>query len=271
MRRRSFETAGRENRMLLQQGNARDERVDLNLAVTLAGTAGALNAAAFYSVGFFSANMTGNVSTLSDHLAIGQWQSALFYFSIVFAFILGAGVSTLLINTGRRRHIHGIYAYSVLTEAVLLALLGCADLWLLEAWRTPVVVLGLAFLMGLQNAVVTRISDARVRTTHVSGMATDIGIELGIALDILRGRDRETDASHNRSKLRLHLYTIAAFLLGGVLGVVAYQAIGGWLFIVAAGLLFVIALTGISRSRRIAGRTASSDVSARSAGPTSDQ
>ncbi len=66
--------------------------------------------------------------------------------------------------------------------------------------------------MGLQNAVVTRISDARVRTTHVSGMATDIGIELGIAFDILRGRDRETDAAHNRSKLRLHLYTIAAFL-----------------------------------------------------------
>ena len=245
--------------MLLQQGQARNERVDLNLAVTLAGTAGALNAAAFYSVGFFSANMTGNVSTLSDHLAIGQWQSALFYFSIVFAFVLGAGVSTLLINTGRRRGIHGIYAYSVLTEAVLIGLLGCADLWLLGAWRIPVVVLGLAFLMGLQNAVVTRISDARVRTTHVSGMATDIGIELGIAFDILRGRDRETDAAHNRSKLRLHLYTIAAFLLGGVLGVVAYQAIAGWLFMVAAGLLFVIALTGISRSRRIAGRNGSSD------------
>jgi uncharacterized membrane protein YoaK (UPF0700 family) len=33
------------------------------------------------------------------------------------------------------------------------------------------------FLMGLQNAVVTRISNARVRTTHVSGTATDIGIE----------------------------------------------------------------------------------------------
>ncbi|MGO8462711.1 DUF1275 family protein, partial [Rhizobium ruizarguesonis] len=47
---------------------------------------------------------------------------------------------------------------------------------------------GLAFLMGLQNAVVKRISDARVRTTHVSGMATDLGIELGIAFDILCGR-----------------------------------------------------------------------------------
>jgi uncharacterized membrane protein YoaK (UPF0700 family) len=244
--------------MLVQQGTARNERIDLNLACTLAGIAGALNASAFYSVGFFSANMTGNVSVLSDHIAIGQWLSGIFYLTIVLAFIIGASVSTLLINAGRRRHIHGIYAYSILTEAVLLAMLGIADLWLLGTWRVPVFVLGLAFLMGLQNAVVTRISDARVRTTHVSGMATDIGIELGIAFDILRGRDRETDAVHNRSKLRLHFYTIAAFLLGGILGVVLYQTIGGWLLIVAALLLFVISLMGISRARRTSGHIAPS-------------
>ena len=175
--------------MLVQLGTARNERIDLNLACTLAGIAGALNASAFYSVGFFAANMTGNVSVLSDHFAIGQWSSSLFYLTIVIAFIVGAGVSTLLINAGRRRSIHGIYAYSILTEAILLMALGFADLWLLGTWRVPVLVLGLAFLMGLQNAVVTMISDARVRTTHVSGMATDIGIELGIAFDILLGRE----------------------------------------------------------------------------------
>jgi len=238
--------------MLVQQGTARNERIDLNLACTLAGIAGALNASAFYSVGFFAANMTGNVSVLSDHIAIGQWSSGLFYLTIVIAFILGAGVSTLLINAGRRRSIHGIYAYSILTEAILLTALGLADLWLLGTWRIPILVLGLAFLMGLQNAVVTRISDARVRTTHVSGMATDIGIELGIAFDILRGRDHESDAAHNRSKLRLHLFTISAFLLGGIVGVVFYRAIGGWLLIAAAMMLLIIAILGISRARRAA-------------------
>ena len=235
--------------MLVQQGTARNERIDLNLACTLAGIAGALNASAFYSVGFFAANMTGNVFVLSDHIAIGQWSSGLFYLTIVIAFVLGAGVSTLLINAGRRRSIHGIYAYSILTEAILLTALGLVDLWLRGTWRVPILVLGLAFLMGLQNAVVTRISDARVRTTHVSGMATDIGIELGIAFDILRGRDHESDAAHNRSKLRLHLFTISAFLLGGIVGVVFYRAIGGWLLIVAAMMLLIIAILGISRAR----------------------
>ncbi|WP_392713913.1 YoaK family protein [Rhizobium ruizarguesonis] len=236
--------------MLVRQGSHRNEKIDRGLAASLAAIAGALNASAFYAVGFFSANMTGNVSTLSDHLAVGQWVSALFYGGIVLAFVLGAAVSTLIVNEGRRRGMHAIYAYSILVEAMLLAILGCADLWLLAAWRVPVLVPGLAFLMGLQNAVVTRISDARVRTTHVSGMATDLGIELGLAFDILCGREPATETRHNVTKLRLHLYTIGAFLIGGILGVFIYRAVGGYLLILAATLLTAIALDAIRRAKR---------------------
>lgn len=64
--------------MLISQGAARNERINLNLACSLAMIAGALNAAAFYAVGFFSANMTGNVSSLSDHLATAHWGQAVF-------------------------------------------------------------------------------------------------------------------------------------------------------------------------------------------------
>lgn len=240
--------------MLVRQGSHRNEKIDRNLAASLAAIAGALNASAFYAVGFFSANMTGNVSTLSDHLAVGQWLSALFYGGIVVAFVLGAAVSTLIVNEGRRRNVHAIYAYSILTEAALLTILGCADLWLLSIWRVPVLILGLAFLMGVQNAVVTRISDARVRTTHVSGMATDLGIELGTAFDILLGREPAIDARHNYTKLRLHLYTITSFLAGGILGVIIYRAVGGYLLILAAGLLTMIALDAIRRAKRTPGR-----------------
>src|SRR3546814_156682 len=185
--------------MLIRQGAARSSSNDRRLACTLAAAAGALNTAAFQAVGFFSANMTGNVSSLSDHAALGQWLIGAFYLTIVLAFIGGAAVSTLLINAGRRRQVHAIYAFSIFTEGGLLALLGFADLWLPAAFRGPVLILGLSFLMGLQNAVVTRISDARVRTTHISGMSTDIGIELGMLLDIARGREHDADAAPYKS------------------------------------------------------------------------
>ena len=235
--------------MLVQQGEERGNDVDQRLACTLAAVAGALNTAAFEAVGFFSANMTGNVSLLSDHIAAGQFLTGSFLFAIVVAFIIGSIVSTMLVNFGRRRQIHGIYAYSILAEAALLAMLGCADLWLDAVRRGPVLVLGLSFLMGLQNAVVTRISGARVRTTHVSGMATDIGIELGMLIDILLGREPSEYATPYWTKLRLHGLSILSFLVGGIVGVLVYRAIGGLLLLGTAALLLAIAVAGIRRAR----------------------
>lgn len=245
--------------MLVQQGAARSDAVDRRLACSLAGVAGALNASAFYAVGFFSANMTGNISTLSDHIAVGQWLPGLFYLAIVLAFILGAMVSTLLIDAGRRRGVHGIFAVNILIEAGLLVVLGAADLWWPAPGRVPTVVLGLSFLMGLQNAVVTRISDARVRTTHVSGMATDIGIELGLLLDIARGADVFAEAAPIRARLRLHLETILSFLGGGIVGVMIYRACGGYLLWITAVVLAAVAGAAIVQAKRSAG-TASASV-----------
>lgn len=235
--------------MLLQQGKARSDAVDRRLACILAAIAGALNTAAFHAVGFFSANMTGNVSSLSDHVAHGDWWLSAFYLSIVIAFVFGASVSTLLINAGRRRNIRSIYAIGILLEAILMALLGAVEIFIPSLERGPVLILGLGFLMGIQNAVVTRISDARIRTTHVSGMSTDIGIELSMLLDIARGHELAEEAENYSNKLRLHTQTVLSFLGGGVVGVVIYQIIGTRLLLAMAAVLFILAAHAILRSR----------------------
>jgi uncharacterized membrane protein YoaK (UPF0700 family) len=236
--------------MLVRQGAERTNDVDRGLACTLAGIAGALNAAAFHAVGFFSANMTGNVSALSERMGTGEFFIALGFGAIVSAFILGAACSSILINAGRRRSVRGIYAYSILVEALLLALLGAADTWMLHDLRAPILILGLSFLMGLQNAVVTRISEARVRTTHVSGMVTDIGIELGTLFDVFRGRQSRNAAAPNLAKLRLHLETVLSFFAGGILGVLIYVKSGGLLFLMGALILLAISLNGLLGARR---------------------
>jgi uncharacterized membrane protein YoaK (UPF0700 family) len=236
--------------MLVTEGSERNGAIDRRLACYLAAIAGALNAAAFHAVGFFAANMTGNVSALSDHMATGEWLIGLFYLAILLVFIAGAFTSASAISAGRRRGLRGVYAYVILSEGALLAALGCADLWLLAKWRESTLVLGLAFLMGLQNAVVTRISGARIRTTHVSGMATDIGIELSVAVEGLRGLDGREHIAENRSKLSLHGYTVLSFLLGGIVGVILYQAVGAYLLIISGATLLSVAIGGILQSGR---------------------
>jgi uncharacterized membrane protein YoaK (UPF0700 family) len=239
--------------MLIRLGDERSVGIDRHLGWTLAAIAGALNASGFYAVGLYSSNMTGNISSLADHVALADLRISATYLALVAIFVLGAGVSALLINAGRRRQIAFTYAFSILAEAVLLIGLGCADLWLNGTGHDPLLAYGLSFLMGLQNAVVTRISNARVRTTHVTGMLTDIGIELGNLADLLVHRDdqqgREEVASFNKEKLWLHSLTVAAFLIGGVIGVLAYKQIGPYLLFATAGVLALLGLSGILTKR----------------------
>jgi uncharacterized membrane protein YoaK (UPF0700 family) len=228
--------------MLIREGDQRDLSIDVRLATLLAGVAGALNAAGFQAGGLFSANMTGNVSALSDHLGLGQVGMAALFGSLIMAFITGAFVSGLLIEVGRRRQVRAIYAFSITFEGLLLLLLGGLDIFI-QNFGAGLLVLGLSFIMGLQNAATTRISNARVRTTHVSGMATDIGLGLAALLDA--GAERENALA----RLRLYTQTIIAFLIGGILGAVLYFTISGYLLIIAAAILFAIALPEVRRAR----------------------
>lgn len=227
--------------MLVREGENRTIGIDIRLAALLAGVAGALNAAGFQATGFFSANMTGNVSAISDYLGLGQFSLAALFSALVASFIAGAFISGLLIEAGRKRGVRAIYAYSITLEAVLLVALGVLDL---IAPNVITLILGLSFIMGLQNAATTRISNARVRTTHVSGMATDIG--LGLAA-VVGDPPQRAEAI---ARLRLYLTTILSFFAGGILGVVAYVMIGGWLLLVSAAVLVMIATPEALRASR---------------------
>lgn len=105
--------------------------------------------------------------------------------------------------------------------------------------------------MGMQNAVATSLSDARVRATHVSGIATDLGIELALLFDVARGREPQASGATAGAKLRLHLETISSFIVGGVVGVATYAEIGlrAGLFGAAFALLFM-ALNGLWQAGR---------------------
>ena len=101
----------------------------------------------------------------------------------------------------------------------------------------------LCFLMGLQNATITKISGARIRTTHVTGIVTDIGIELG-KLCYWNIRVTEANAPHvraDRAKLRLLSSFLGCFFVGGVLGAVGFSHIGLIAFLPLSVLLLLLA------------------------------
>jgi uncharacterized membrane protein YoaK (UPF0700 family) len=231
--------------MLIREGDTRDIGIDIRLAALFAFVAGVVNAAGFQATGFFSANMTGNVSALSDFAGLGAFSPAALFGALVLAFIAGAFASGLLIEAGRSRDVRAIYAYSITFEAILLMALCAAEIFLPAFHENAGLILSLSFVMGLQNAATTRISNARVRTTHVSGMATDLG--LGLAALVSRTPDR------NNAVMRLRPFgsAILAFLVGGVCGALLYLAVGSYVFLFAALVLLAIALPEVRRAQEL--------------------
>lgn len=211
-------------------GHRRTARANRWLGALLAGVAGAINAGGFLAVQRYTSHMTGIVSSVADHLALGHTTLALAGLAALASFIAGAACTAILVNWAWRRRLHGKYALALMTEAALLLVFGLAGAHMASfaALLLPSTVLLLCFIMGLQNAITTKVSTAGVRSTHVTGIVTDIGIELGRLL--YWNRDAAANGVHRvgvrRERLATHLAVLGMFLAGGVAGAFAFAAVG---------------------------------------------
>lgn len=165
-------------------------------------------------------HLTGTTSMLAAAMAAFDGTATLHFAAIIGSFIAGTVLSGFLIQDstlqlGRR------YGVALLLESILLCvavpLLRCNSVFGMYAASCA---------CGLQNAMVSTYSGAVVRTTHLSGMFTDLGIFLGHSL---RGLPVDT------RRLRLCFLVITGFLCGGIAGAVAFHRLSySALFIPAA-------------------------------------
>lgn len=206
----------------------RSEAANLRLGRSLAFVAGAANAGGFLTVGQYTSHMSGIVSSLADNLALGEINAIVGGLSSLLSFIFGAATSAILINWGRRRQLHSLYAMPLMLEATLLLSFGLLGTNL-ETHRVlfvPVTVCLLCYVMGLQNAMITKISKAEIRTTHVTGLVTDIGIELGKFFYWNVGATTGSAVHADRQKLRLLGSLLLSFLAGGLAGAIGFKNLG---------------------------------------------
>ncbi|HRM00344.1 MAG TPA: YoaK family protein [Acidovorax sp.] len=212
------------------------------LGLLLAFNAGAVNAGGFLVVHQYTSHMTGFVSMLADNLVLGQMPLVLGALGVLWAFMSGAGTTAILINWARQRKLHGSYALPLLLMAVLMLLFGLVGAITLS-WPTPfavpLTVLLLSFIMGLQNATVTKMSSSQIRTTHMTGVVTDLGIELGKMLYWNRtGTAPESQVRANQARLRLFAGLLGMFLVGGVAGAAGFKHLG-FVFVVPLALVLL--------------------------------
>ena len=171
-------------------------------------------------------HLTGTATLLGERLVRGDGGSVLHLVLVMLSFVVGATLSGFIVRDatlllGRR------YGVVLLLESALLftAMLTLKNGWIIGHLLTSAA-------CGLQNAMITTYSGATMRTTHVTGLFTDLGIALG-------GRLRGIPVSQRR--VTLHLILIAGFILGGALGTATYDRYGYAALIVPAALALLLA------------------------------
>jgi uncharacterized membrane protein YoaK (UPF0700 family) len=210
-------------------GRERSTAANRHLGIALTFVAGATNAGGYLAVKQYTSHMTGIVSSMADSLVLRDYDIVLGGMGALLSFMSGAGCSAVMVNYARRRDLQSEYAFPLLLEAALLLTFGFLGTRLssVEGLFVPVTVMLLCFIMGLQNAVISKLSHAEIRTTHVTGMITDIGIELGKLVYWNRHRPLvRTDVRADRERLKVLTTLVASFAVGGIAGALVFAHIG---------------------------------------------
>lgn len=177
-------------------------------AFILAAVAGSVNAIGLIGFGHQSiSHLSGSATLLGIGFISPSYAQVVHLIGVLLSFMVGAALSGWVLS-GQSLKLGRYYDVLLSIEAMLLAI----SMYFLNAdlaWGH----FSASAACGLQNALATTYSGAIVRTTHVTGIFTDLGIMLGAKL---RGE------TFDKRKAILFLLIIIGFIVGGMLG--------AWLF-----------------------------------------
>ena len=215
--------------MFRHQGKTRTLSHNLRIASLLSFIAGIVNVTGFFAVQRLTTNVTGHFAFFMDEVfKLNFWQGFV-YFLYIFFFFLGSFVSSFLIEFISRKDDHYIYVVPASIECLILFVIGFFGKDLII--KSPnTIALSLLFAMGLQNSLVTTISSASIRTTHLTGLFTDLGIEFS-QLFFYKANEQKHKLI---SSIKLRLAIISFFFTGGIVGGILYSKVGLNVLIFAA-------------------------------------
>lgn len=218
-------------------GEKRTLKHDLGIASLLSFVAGVVNVASFIAIQRLTTNVTGHFAFFVDEVfKFNMWQGFI-YFLYIFFFFLGSFTSSVLVEIMSKRNNRQIYSVPVIIESIILFTVAIFGQQLISESPNILAFL-LLFAMGLQNSLVTKISNATVRTTHLTGLFTDLGIELS-QLFFYKLKDQKQKLY---SSIKLRLTIISFFFLGGIFGGIFYSIVKLYVL----GIVGTILLIGLA-------------------------
>lgn len=157
-------------------------RQQARLAISLSWIGGYTNVISYLLCeNQFVSHMTGTTTSFGESLAVADWKKAFTFGFILASFYFGAALSGFLTEGAKQLGKRSKYVLPLAIEAALLVAfmltIKAEDGQIHTRYRLLALTGLAAFAMGLQNATITKISGNVVRTTHLTGVLTDMGLE----------------------------------------------------------------------------------------------
>ena len=228
--------------MFSHSGTHRTPNHNLKLATLLGLTAGLVNAEGFLGFSVLTTNITGHAALLAEGIAQQNWENAKVIALWMLLFLTGAFTSGLFLSLFGANQRYS-YSIPIVIEIIILGFSAIYGYKYDETTMSKLIFAGsLLFAMGLQNALVTLVSGSVVRTTHLTGIFTDLGIELAQLL-----KTTVKDRKVLLLKIRLKLFIVSSFLSGAVSGAYLFKQIGFRSFYIPIVILTLVLLYDVFR------------------------
>ena len=215
----------------------RTNKENIQLGSLTAFSAGMVNVISVIIFFAFTSNVTGHYAILAQEISHGNWYQALVVFGWIALFFLGNFTSNLIVINFRKRNAYLAHSIPILIEILCLLAVGTYIQFyynetLLE---TELMVSTMLFAMGIQNGLTATISNSAVKTTHLTGLTTDLGILASLFTQKKNRRNPEL-----QKKWRLLLAIMFSYLSGGICAGYIYLTIAYNVFYIVCLFLLIV-------------------------------
>ncbi|WP_333695689.1 YoaK family protein [Flavobacterium sp.] len=223
--------------MLRKFSNSRTLEDNLKLGALTAFSGGMVNVASLLIFFSFSSNVTGHYAILASEIVKGNLYQTAIVFAWIFLFFLGSFISNLIVIHVAKTNTYLAHATPLFLEIICLLSVGYyGQFYYRETLIETEIMLGiLLFAMGLQNGLTASISNFAVKTTHLTGTTTDLGILFSM---FTKKEFRENKELRGKAKLLSVIAT--SYLAGAIISGLLYFETGFQVFYIVSLFLTVV-------------------------------
>lgn len=223
--------------MLRKYSNSRTISDNIKLGSLTAFSGGMVNIASLLIFFSFSSNVTGHYAILAAEIVKGNTYQIVIVLGWILMFFMGSFVSNQMVINFNKKSTYLAHSLPLLLEIICLLVVGYyGQFYYRETlFETEILLMVMLFAMGLQNGLTASISNFTVKTTHLTGLTTDLAI---LASMFTKKEFRNNTELVNKSKLLLSI--MISYVVGAVVAGYTYQLLEFKVFYVVCMFLVVI-------------------------------